>query len=263
VNALGKEVVEKVAPDRDTLVTPDHLLTAKENLIARRDTHLDSLVDKLRERRVRRIIEPILTGDVTPLDILNDDIAYVRDLGLVATTSPLRIANPIYAEVIPRVLSLVMQENLTHETQWFVREDGCLDMPALLRAFQEFYRRHSEGWLDRYEFQEAGPHLMLMAFLQRIVNAGGTLEREFAIGSGRVDITVRWKGQVIPLELKIRRSDRTEAEGIEQLSRYLERLGQTEGYLFLFDRRKDVDWDAKVLERSVEHASRQIHVFGA
>jgi Holliday junction resolvase len=155
-----------------------------------------------------------------------------------------------------------MQGNITHQTAWYVRADGSLDAPELLRAFQKFYREHSEAWLARYEFQEAGPHLMLMAFLQRVVNTGGTVQREFAIGSGRVDVTVRWGPHVYVIELKIRRSERTVAEGVEQLADYLEREGVEEGYLVIFDRRKKVGWGKKLFERTVEQAGKRIHVFG-
>jgi hypothetical protein len=263
VNALARQLVETVVPDPARTIQAAHVEQAKEILIQRRDTHLDSLVDKLREERVQRIIEPILVGQTTPMDVLNDDVAYVRDLGLVTPTSPLRIANPIYAEVIPRVLSAVMQDNITAETAWYVRADGSLDVPELLRAFQKFYRRHSEAWLARFEFQEAGPHLMLMAFLQRIVNAGGTVQREFAIGSGRADIVIRWGHDRHVIELKIRYDEETEAEGVVQLAVYLERLGVEEGYLFLFDRRKGVSWDEKIYERTVEQRGKRIQIFGA
>ncbi|MCS6861044.1 MAG: ATP-binding protein, partial [Abditibacteriales bacterium] len=192
VNALARQLVEKVVPDPTREIEAEHVLRAKEILIQRRDCHLDSLIDKLREPRVKRIIEPILTGKVLPPEVLNDDLEYVRDLGLIRFNGSAQIANPIYAEVIPRALTWVMEAGIHQETAWYVRTDGSLDMGGLLRAFQKFFRRHSEAWLERFEFQEAGPHLMLMAFLQRVVNAGGTVEREFAVGSGRADVVVRW-----------------------------------------------------------------------
>jgi hypothetical protein len=43
-------------------ITLDHVNTAKEILIQRQDTHLDSLASILREDRVRAIIEPLLAG---------------------------------------------------------------------------------------------------------------------------------------------------------------------------------------------------------
>ena len=262
VNALAAQLIDAVVPDRRRRIEVEHVRQAKEILIERRDCHLDSLVDKLREPRVKRIIEKILTGDAPPMDVLNDDLAYVRDLGLVDTKGTLKIANPIYAEVIPRTLSWVMQVSIAEETAWYVREDGSLDVESLLRAFQKFFRRHSEAWLQRFEFQEAGPHLMLMAFLQRVVNAGGTIEREFAVGAGRADLVVRWKESLHVIELKVRYDEHTEAEGVEQLSRYLERFGVAEGYLVIFDRRTDVGWDEKIYEHETTHDGKRIHVFG-
>ena len=262
VNALSRCVVDTVVPEITQTIETGHVEQAKEILILRRDTHLASLIDKLREERVQRIIEPILVGEAMAMEVLDDDIAYVRDLGLIAPTDPLQIANPIYNEVIPRALSSVMQSNIPHQTARYVGPDGALDVPALLRAFQKFFRRHSEAWLARFEFQEAGPHLMLMAFLQRLVNAGGTVEREFAIGSGRADIVVRWRDQVEVIEVKVRYGEGTEAEGVEQLVDYLERMGVEEGYLVIFDRRKEVSWDEKLFERTVEQGGERIHVLG-
>jgi len=64
-------------------------------LILRRETHLDQLADKFREERVQRVIEPILYAEEKPENILDDDILYVRDLGLIGLND-LTISNPIY-----------------------------------------------------------------------------------------------------------------------------------------------------------------------
>lgn len=110
VNALARQVTQVEAPLRSQPITAELIDRAKDALILRRDTHIDSLADKLHEPRVRRIIEAVLVGEDLPMDMMNDDLVYVRDLGLVAPTAPVRIANPIYAEVIPRTLSYLMQE---------------------------------------------------------------------------------------------------------------------------------------------------------
>ena len=113
------------------------------------------------------------------------------------------------------------------------------------------------------DYQEAGPHLMLMAFLQRIVNGGGSIQREFALGSGRADLLVAHHGQRFALELKLRRGDKTVQEGIEQLSGYLNRLGLDEGFLILFDR-GDRPWSEKIYEsRAAGPKGQQIHILGA
>ena len=75
--------------------------TAKEQIVRRRETHIDQLVDKLAERRVQNAIEPILAGIEGTALIPTDDILYVRDLGLIRTDEgQLKIANRIYQEVI-------------------------------------------------------------------------------------------------------------------------------------------------------------------
>ena len=103
VNALAYEVTWRIKSGRDRSqpITAEDVQQAKENLILRRVTHLDQLADKLREPRVRRVVEAILTGDREPSVIPPEDITYVRDLGLITTVGQLRIANPIYQEVIP------------------------------------------------------------------------------------------------------------------------------------------------------------------
>ena len=263
VNALARQLVETVVVDSRQEITAEHVEEARELLIQRRDTHLDSLAERLREERVRRIIQPILVGSSPDLDVLNDDLLYVRDLGLIAPDSPVRIANPIYQEVIPRSLSWQMQEYLDQKAAWYKEPDGSLDMVLLLATFQEFFTEHSEAWLNRFHYQEAGPHLLLMAFLQRVINGGGRITRELAVGSGRADLVVQYGGKRAVLELKIRRGNDTEKEGIDQLSGYLLRLGEPEGYLVLFDRRRSVSWSEKIyLHEAAGVSCQRIFVFG-
>ena len=132
---------------------------------------------KLEEARVRRVIEPMLSGE-SVYDASGRDIEYVRDLGLIAPDAPVRIANPIYSEVIPRELTSALQEALSQETAWYVAPDGGLEAGKLFAEFQQFFREHSEHWAGRFDYAEAGPQLILQGFLQRIVNGGGRLERE-------------------------------------------------------------------------------------
>src|SRR5262249_7102001 len=106
VNALARQLVEVVVSDPRRAITAADAERAQEILIERNDTHLDSPAERLREPRVRRVIEPILAG--TELgDVPDDDRRFVVDLGLArrSTTGGLEIANPIYREVIPRSLA--------------------------------------------------------------------------------------------------------------------------------------------------------------
>ena len=110
------------------------------------------------------------------------DIGYARDLGLLARDAPLRVANPIYAEVLPRELAWVAQETLELSPPRYVRADGSLDAELLMAEFQGFFRRHSEHWRNCFAYEEAWPQLLLQAYPQRVVNDGGRIEREYALG---------------------------------------------------------------------------------
>ncbi|MGB3642334.1 MAG: ATP-binding protein [Rivularia sp. (in: cyanobacteria)] len=242
VNALAKEVVEKMVKDRSIPITFEHILQAKEILIARRDTHLDSLAERLREPRIKAIIQPMLAG-LELGDIPNDDIQFVIDLGLCVMhpQGGLTIANPIYREVLPRVLTVTPMASLPMIAPTWLTSEGELNTDALLSAFIKFWRQHGEPLLGSTGYHEIAPHLVLMAFLHRVVNGGGTLEREYAIGSDRMDLCLRYGSVTLGIELKVWREKKRDPqqEGIEQLESYLARLGLNEGWLLVFDRRKN------------------------
>jgi hypothetical protein len=264
VNALANQIVAEILKnDYSKEITFDIVTEAKIQLILRRDTHLDSLVDKLKETKVKKIVQAIINGDTIIFDILVDDIAYLRDLGIISQSSPLMFANPIYAEIIPRVMASPIQEMISGDIQtpWFVNKDGTLNMEKVMKEFQDFYRRNSEAWLDRYEYKESAHHLLLMAFLQRVINSGGEIIREMAAGNGRLDMLVKFRGQEFAFELKVKRDKYTIEDGKKQLSRYLDRLGLTEGYLVIFDP-ADIDWEEKIYYKDVSYNDKKIIMVG-
>lgn len=249
VNALAAQLVtdfDALVPDRQAVVTRAHVLEAREILIERRDTHLDSLADRLKEDRVRRIMEPILLGDVTLDHTFNDDFLYAKNLGLVTQEEgKIRIANPIYAEIIPRALSSHVQMGIPDEPAWYRLPDGTLDLPKLIQGFVAFWRRHGEVLLRGMPYQEAAPHLVFMAYLQRIVNAGGRIERELAVGTGRADLVVELGCRTDIIELKLHRGRHSLPEGLEQVARYATRLGRDRGYLVIFDPTSDTPFEER------------------
>ena len=185
MNALADECCfrNRAGRDRRRAIGAEDVMAAREQLVARRETHLDQLADKLQEDRVRRVVEPLLSGgDERPFSAR--DVEYVRDLGLIARDPPLRIANPVYAEVVPRELTRAAEEGLVQETAWYVDTGGGLDVVKLIGAFQAFFREHSEHWVARFDYREAGPQLLLQAFLHRIVNSGGASSASTAWGAG-------------------------------------------------------------------------------
>ena len=174
---------------------PDHSRTH----VRRRDrsgsssaalTHLDveQLADKTAGGYASRTCrpKPLLQRRLQRTPISQPrDIEYVRRrLGLVAGDPPLRIANPIYAEVVParahyggparaKVQELAVVRT-TLDGQRITDERPRADSHGVSRTF---FREHAESLRSkRFDYQEAGPQLLLQAFLQRVVNGGGRIE---------------------------------------------------------------------------------------
>ena len=250
VNALVREVLQEMGITQSPIAV-SHLNEAKERLILARATHLDSLVARLHEPRVRRIIEPIIAGATLLGDTYEDDASYVRDVGLIAPNNPVRIANPIYQEVIVRVLASVGEANVTADPRSFVQADGRLDMEKILEEFILFWREHGDILTGGMSYHEVAPQLVLMAFFQRVVNGGGYVEREYGVGRGRIDVLIKWPFQQAEkrlwqhegIEIKVWRDHKTDplAQGLLQLEAYLDRLSLKQGSLVVFDRRSQAE----------------------
>ena len=288
VNALAYETCfeNPVGKDRTHPITADMILEAKESLILRRVTHLDQLADKLKEPRVHSLINPMLRGeDISSMN--PDHISYALDLGLIVRTREgLKIANPIYQEVIPRELSWMTQLNLEPRVsrQWYIAPDGSIAVEKLLEDFQKFFRQNSETWIERFDYKEAGPQLLLQAYLQRVVNGGGRIAREYGHGRGRTDILLTWPygsqspgGHVSPtekspekrvqkvvFELKILHGSKkkTLTEGLEQTKMYLDHVDHDEGHLLIFNRNKKVPWSKKIFRKEHRFQGYKITVWG-
>ena len=140
-----------------------------------------------------------------------------------------------------------------------------MDMVKLLAAFQEFFRENSEHWMERFQYKEAGPQLLMQAFLQRIINGGGRVDREYGLGRKRVDLFLRrplmpsgedaseeerWQGPVqkVVIELKVlhRSLERTIEEGLAQTAEYMDLCAADEGHLIVFNRDEAVSWGESV-----------------
>ncbi len=269
VNAIARECVEKIHQFRyDEPITVEDVLTAKEAIIRRRDTHILSLLERLREPRVIRIVQPVLTGENTKFDFdFDDDCRYVRDLGLLKVENHALVpSNQIYAEMMVRYLSNGMQQDLGRalpEVPWITSEG--LDMNWLVKDFQKFWRMNVGFWKGWGDYPEAGPHLMFSAFLQRVTNGKGVLTREMALGSCRMDIGVQFMGRIYGIELKVKKNFRRES-ALLQVTRYLAMLDAPEGWLLVFDTSPMADPEEAVARATWEDVpvdgNRVVHIVG-
>jgi hypothetical protein len=244
VNALCEQIVYRIIPEAGTAVQPEHVEQAKNQLIASRATHIDSLGERLKQERIRRVIQPMITGESDPtLGRSDRDVEFCLDLGLIAWEGSLVIANAVYREVIVRYLGQNYQDNIPAPEFVWQRPDGGLDMDALMEEFQKFWAWNSEIWEEKADYTEAFPHLLLMAFLQRIINGGGIVDREYAAGRGRMDLLIRFGGRSNLVEIKLvhPRMGRqaTRNQGLEQIERYADQTGSDTCHLVIFDRRPE------------------------
>jgi hypothetical protein len=93
-----------------------------------------------------------------------------------------------------------------------------------------------------------------MAFLQRIINGGGRIDREMALARGRTDLKIHFTGERFVLELKVKNQNYTQEKSCIQLSRYLDTVGFSSGYLIVFEPTPSsvLSWEQRIKWHEVE-----------
>jgi hypothetical protein len=256
VNSLFKRATLRILDQESTeTVTLKHIVEAREQMILARETHLDALAVRLKMPGIRSVIEPILIGDSDPDMAESDAFRLCMDLGLVAIDdgTPI-IANPIYREVIARHLTYGQQLAIPKPNWPWEKPDSSLDMDRMLKEFQKFWQRNSDIWETKANYTEAFPHLLLMAYLQRILNGNGYVERDCAAGKGRMDLGIEYNGHRYIIEIKLVRNhdslQTVREEGLEQIRYYRDKFpSETPAWLVIFDRRtktREKSWDERI-----------------
>jgi hypothetical protein len=267
VNAVVNEVIDEMLDfDYSQTVTSEMAKTAIQTIILRRDTHIDSLLERLKEERVRSVIEPMIAGEHY-FGRLSDDYLYVTDLGLIKEIKGrIQPSNPIYGEVMIRTLSYETQQYLDIEKPEYMipryLKAGKIDITYLLKDFQQFWRENSDIWIEKVQYKEAAPHLILQGFLQRVLNGGGHIIREMAAGTGRLDLGVVYEDRTYPIEIKLWKGEASYKNGLEQTVQYIDVFGHKEGWLLVVDQRKGLSWDEKIYRKQEVVNGTVIHVFG-
>ncbi|MDR1084158.1 MAG: AAA-like domain-containing protein [Deltaproteobacteria bacterium] len=270
VNALAYEVIVNNLKNNFAIpITALHINNAAETLIKRRDTHIDSLLEKLTEPRVIKVMDAVFAGTKSSAPLNDDDRKYCVDLGIVVRNDnqSLRPANQIYKEVMSRVITdqiqYALDDNIAKK-QW---TDGkVLFVNDLLSSFQQFYRKNSESFPKHFKnlvalkFDEATFSFMLLSYFQKAVNSGATVHREYAEGRGLVDLVAIYQGREYLIEVKLQENSKLD-ESLEQLAGYLERAGEEEGWLVIFDPSGKL-WNDKLYYDKKIYKNYTIHVFG-
>jgi hypothetical protein len=259
VNALASEVIENILAYNYTFpVTAQLIDQAADTLMRRQDTHIASLLARLNEPRIQRILEPMLTGsedhsypeeaDPALPDLYDDDLKYCLDLGLVKVddSQNLRFANPVYASVINRSLNKKILKRLPKNLAGKWSSATGVDMTGLLKDFQAYWANYSEKYLEGVRYTEAGPHLLLLGYLQKALNGAATVIPQYATGRGYADIVVEHPLRKYVIEIKIKDNQRSLVHSYEQILGYMDSLLEKEGWLLVFDCSPDKSWIRKI-----------------
>ncbi|MDR2199667.1 MAG: hypothetical protein LBR53_09490 [Deltaproteobacteria bacterium] len=271
VNALAFEVVVNILKnDFQKNVTAQLIDDAAERLIKNRDTRIESLLERLKEPRVARVMDSVFASSINYIPSNDDDRRYCLDLGLVKLNEKfeLRPANAIYREVMGRVITDEIQEVLLKTIPEFNWTDGkSIYMNEILREFQKFWRKgalsfpkHKQNFIASL-YDEALYSFILEAFLQRLLNSKSVVSRQFAEGRGAFDIGIIFQKREYIIEVKLK-DHQTEDSSLEQLYGYLDTNGENEGWLIIFDRSLDRKWEDKIYWNTVKYNEKIIHVVG-
>ena len=254
-NLFMRATMRVLGEESGETVTLAHVKEAREQMVLARETHLDALAYRMQNPEVRGVMESLITGASDPMLAESEGFRLCLDLGLVAKRGgALSVANPLYQEVLARHMTYGPQTAMPEPDWQWEKPDGSLDMDALLKEFQIFWRENSEAWEEKMNYTEAFPHLLLMAFLQRVTNGGGRIDREYAAGRGRMDLLVEYNGKKNVVEIKMvherQSADIVTEKGLEQTARYRDAKSPgSPAYLVIFDRRgsaKEKTWEERI-----------------
>jgi hypothetical protein len=275
VNALALEaVVEILKTDYKIPITANIIDESAERLIKRKDTHIDSLMERLKEPRVIKVMDAVFAGTYSLASPMSDDRRYCLDLGLVEEYHKynLRPTNPIYAEAMSGAITDEIQyalraslEKLVANLKW---TDGqMLLITDLLKEFQNYWCKHSDSFQKLLsdcianKLDDATYAFILLTFLQRVVKSDAKVDCEYAEGRGAMGICVTFNKRGYIIEVKLKGEDPVD-DWKKQFAGCLEKNSEREGWLVIFERNGNISWKNKLSWETIEYAGKTIHIVG-
>jgi len=250
VSKLCKNIAEKMVAKRvEKVWILEDVETAVQMIMRENNTNFDSLIKNLENR-------PELYDLVNRILIDGERIAFSPDepiiqlgimYGIFKSNGTVKVHNRIYEQRIYNYLSAKISMKLPSRfslSEHFITEGGGLDMEAVLHMFQQFmkekYSEKSKGFIEREG------RTIFLAYLSPILNGKGYSFREVQVSTEkRLDIVVTYLNHRYILELKLWYGQKYHEEGLLQLADYLDIHGVDEGFLVIFDDRKEKKWQTE------------------
>jgi hypothetical protein len=209
-------------------------------------TLFDSLIKNLENHRelYDLIFRIVINGEKFDFTIANPvmNLAYLYGIMVPSEQGHCQIHNRVFEQRIYDYMLSKFIQKTAHQVNGVeipnFYSDAGLDIPLILQRFQAFMQEHYSN--RDAQFLEREGRLLFLSYLRPIINGRGFDFKEPNVGDERrMDIVITYQNQRYVIELKIWRGPKKHAEGLQQLSDYLDNYGLTEGYLLIYDFRKD------------------------
>ncbi len=237
---------------------------AIQALIASRNANFESLFKNARHPRLFPIVLDLLQGRQRRYNLLNDDIDLGVKYGIFAEGKQQLIpANPIYAQALFQNFEKELENSGVAElleSNSFKAAGGRFDFRLVLDKFQAFMKAKGADVITHPHFREAFGQLLLLSYLDQLVNGKGWTFKEVRSGQGRIDVMCCYGRQKEVVEIKLWRGEIHYSKGLRQLAKYLESENLERGYLVVFDRRENAPRDYAFNEHRVGKKSIQAWV---
>lgn len=254
VSKLCKIIDENIMDKQSLKWEEVYLEKAVKQLLGESNTNFDSLIKNLENNNKLKelIYKIIIDGDVITFNKDNPLITLGVTYGFFKSEDgKLKIQNRIYEQRIYDYMSSLIETStnlsFNNEKSKFIKPDGSLDIKKVLIKFQQFMKH--EYSKKRQAFLEEDGRLLFLAFLSPIVNGTGFAFKEVKGGEEkRFDIVITYEKKIFIIELKKWYGEQYHKKGQLQLGEYLEQYDLEEGYLLIFDFRKNTKLAGKVEE---------------
>lgn len=259
VSKLCKVIDEKIMDEEKLEWKREYMDEAVKEILKDDNTNFDSLIKNIENNKelydfVRKIV---LDGENISYVKTDNIIKIGTTYGILKEENGVcKVNNRIYEQLLyNHMMVKVLREGKSSMFQYnnrsqFIKGDGSLDIKQVLVRFQDFMKHEYSN--KRKTFLEEDGRLLFLAFISPIINGTGFAFKEVKGGDERrFDIVITYEKRMYIIELKIWRGEEYHKKGLIQLGEYLDQYNLKEGYLLVYDFRRN-GLLGKVEESSVE-----------
>ncbi|MFK7983104.1 MAG: AAA family ATPase [Saprospiraceae bacterium] len=259
VSKLCKTIAEKLVPKKtERTWTSEDLAEAIRLLLRENNTNFDSLIKNLENNQdlyqlVHRII---IDGESVPFNPDEPIIHLGRMYGIFKLNGRVKIHNRIYEQRLYNYLTAKAVVSLRATPDYgghFLLNNNQLEMEAVLLKFQQFMKEQYS--IKSIDFLDHHGRILFLAFLSPILNGHGFAFREVQTSlEKRLDVIVTYFQHQYIIELKQWYGAKAHKKGLDQLADYLDIHGQKNGFLIIFNKRKNKEW----MQKTIAHKGKTI-----